>query len=483
MGDQSRSERRFFPHWVKAVVSVGISFLLAACLGGGGGSGAAVNPGVGAASPTASATPAPSNLTDVGVQGKTYYVATSGNDNNDGLSLATPFATIEKAVATVQPGDTIEIRGGTYKPTVDNGFFIRTAGTAQARIKMEAYNNEPVVLDAGGKDFVIYVTDAAPYWIFNHLELSGGNVYSLKIDASNIRLLNSNVHGAADDLIKLVQTSDDAVIYGNEIHNNNAAPGANAQGVDIVGADRVWIAHNYVHDIPSIGLYAKGNSRNILMEDNHLENIYYRGLMLGQSTDSWLLTDGPYETYDGIIRNNTVVGTGQACLATSSSYDVKIYNNSCYDVARDGHGAIYVSNESTIGQAGTNVSVENNIVFVSGNSNRPVVKIGPGAMTDYTTLHIDRNLYWSPTGAAGVTFLFEDRGLFGVPIDQWRQATGMDATSIVADPKFADLKALTLLPGSPAINAGIDLGSGVTDDYNNAPRPQSGQIDIGAYEY
>jgi hypothetical protein len=43
----------------------------------------------------------------------TYYVATGGLDTNDG-SLASPFATLEKAIALALPGDTIYVRGGTY---------------------------------------------------------------------------------------------------------------------------------------------------------------------------------------------------------------------------------------------------------------------------------------------------------------------------------------------------------------------------------
>ena len=43
-----------------------------------------------------------------------YYVATDGNDNNPG-TLDKPFASVAKAQDTAANGDTVYIRGGTYK--------------------------------------------------------------------------------------------------------------------------------------------------------------------------------------------------------------------------------------------------------------------------------------------------------------------------------------------------------------------------------
>src|SRR5215510_3687893 len=43
----------------------------------------------------------------------TYYVATTGTDGNPGTSTQ-PWATLQHAVQTIAPGDTIIVRAGTY---------------------------------------------------------------------------------------------------------------------------------------------------------------------------------------------------------------------------------------------------------------------------------------------------------------------------------------------------------------------------------
>src|SRR5690606_39096740 len=43
-----------------------------------------------------------------------YFVSPDGNDGNAGTSASRPWKTIAKANATLQPGDTVYLRGGTY---------------------------------------------------------------------------------------------------------------------------------------------------------------------------------------------------------------------------------------------------------------------------------------------------------------------------------------------------------------------------------
>ena len=80
-----------------------------------------------------------------------YYVATTGSDSNPG-TLAAPFATLQKAADTVVAGDTVWIRGGTYKITTPKssgaGIQLSKSGTSDTnRIKYWAYPGETPLFD------------------------------------------------------------------------------------------------------------------------------------------------------------------------------------------------------------------------------------------------------------------------------------------------------------------------------------------------
>jgi hypothetical protein len=80
-----------------------------------------------------------------------YYVATTGSDSNAG-TMAAPFATLQKGASTAAAGDTVWIRGGTYKittpATTGAGINFTKSGTSDtARIKYWAYPGELPVFD------------------------------------------------------------------------------------------------------------------------------------------------------------------------------------------------------------------------------------------------------------------------------------------------------------------------------------------------
>ena len=75
------------------------------------------------------------------VMAKTYYVATNGNNNNAG-TIDKPFQTIQQAAKIAQSGDTVAIRGGVYRESVNPA----NSGTADAPITFKPYQNEKVTI-------------------------------------------------------------------------------------------------------------------------------------------------------------------------------------------------------------------------------------------------------------------------------------------------------------------------------------------------
>jgi len=78
----------------------------------------------------------------VAADGTTYYVATTGDDSNDG-SLASPWLTIQHAVDTAAEGDTIIVGDGTYNESI-------TVTTAGLTLRSENGMGSTIIENAGG---------------------------------------------------------------------------------------------------------------------------------------------------------------------------------------------------------------------------------------------------------------------------------------------------------------------------------------------
>lgn len=438
-------------------------------------------------------------------QGTTYFVSTSGSNGNDGLTIGTPFRNVQYAMNLVNPGDTIEVRAGTYTETL----MASRPGSSIARITLRGYNGEmPVIRRTGvGPTLWFYHslcdeevigtgtgnTDCqAMYWTVSGLEIQGsatggGDGNAIKIDTPKVRIQGNKICCTTADMVKIVRTANDVEILDNEVWQNAAitTPTINAQGVDAVGSDRLRVAGNYLHDIPDIGMYCKGNCRNAVFENNRFERIGTTAMMMGQSTDADRMVDGPYEIYDSVMRNNVVAGAGWACFAISSAYNVKALNNSCFNTGQTTHGSVLLSNEAEVSQGSVNIEIANNIIY--GSTARPIITYINGAMDDTYTLDIHDNIYWTSDS----TPRFSPNSDTGaqISLSAWVTAyadlSGKTDNSRAIAPNFERLTgpmSLSLAPGSPAINTGVSHAS-VARDYRWVTRPQGPRMDVGAFEF
>ncbi|WP_327329695.1 sigma-70 family RNA polymerase sigma factor [Streptomyces sp. NBC_01208] len=129
----------------------------------------AAEPAAASASPTARAELRAD--TAIGVTGADIYLAPDGSDDGDG-SRARPYATLGKAASVVRPGQTIALRGGTYRPTEETS--LTTDGTADRRITLSNYRGERPVIDASGVPAASWaVTQEADHWTVQGLEIRG----------------------------------------------------------------------------------------------------------------------------------------------------------------------------------------------------------------------------------------------------------------------------------------------------------------------
>ena len=100
---------------------------------------------------------------------------------------------------------------------------------------------------------------------------------------------------------------------------------------------------------------------------------------------------------------------------------------------------------------------------------------------------MDYNLYYDTGGATGALLNWQGKSLTG--FSAYKTASGQEAHSQFADPLYANITTapynFDLASGSPAINAGTNLGVNTVGvlDYAGNPRVNAnGQVNVGAYE-
>ena len=144
---------------------------------------------------------------------RTFYVAGTGRDSNNGMSLAAAKRTIQAAVDLTQAGDRILVANGTYGYTQ----FYGKTGTTSAWITLEAYPGAFPIID---------VSNAVTSY-----------------DSSR---LNNGID---------IQLSNFVGIYGLEVRGNQRSLDTNPSGIAIFRQSKniaVWSCH--VHDFPGGGI-------------------------------------------------------------------------------------------------------------------------------------------------------------------------------------------------------------------------------------
>src|SRR5262245_30735812 len=157
-----------------------------------------------------------------------YYVSPSGSDSNPG-TLASPFATIPKAVSVVVAGDTIFVRGGTH--SYSSTILIAKSGTAAAPIRLWAYQNEQPLLDFstqpyGSSNRGVLINTNGNYWDFKGLEIAHAGDNGVKVEGSHLRFEQCVFHHNGDSGMQIG--------FGHDTDN----PGANlAAFIEVINCD------------------------------------------------------------------------------------------------------------------------------------------------------------------------------------------------------------------------------------------------------
>jgi hypothetical protein len=447
----------------------------------------------------------------------TYYVdATTGSDNNSGLSPLCAWKSIEKVNHIhLVPGDTVLFRRG----DVFRGNLRAKSGSEAARIVYSAYGNgkKPVFYGSIERNTSTDWTKVAKnVWQTSGLDADIGNIifdheaaFGIKVpfverlnklgefwydkQGKNL-LLYSAVNpstfyydielAVTRDIIKEINTS--YVTYENLDLRYGGAHGIGGDGThDIIirSVDISYMGGGYLFGFDTTR-YGNGVEFYNSAENNVVEQCTFSQIYDAAMTSQG---DKPHHTVRRLYFINNIVSKceqsfelwirGEGSVMTDIYFDNNTCMNAGYGITHaqrpDVNGAHLLFWGFGNGTVVKNIFIRNNIFY-----NARDWSIFWNTPADIIAMSIDSNCWFMTEGP--IAKLGDDKIDF---VNQWNEyvkKTGQDKHSIAKDPLLQGADCM-LAPASPCIDAGLTLDR-VNTDFTGSLRKRN-YYDIGAYEY
>ena len=306
----------------------------------------------------------------------------------------------------------------------------------------------------------ISATKTSKYLFFHVAGILG----LIENDFDTIIIEDCILHDSTNDTVKVKPNCNNITIRYNEIYNSGRAftgyanfdtGERNSEGIDNVNGDNMTVQNNYIHDICSTAIYAKGGAMDALIENNYIERAYAAGVMVGFDTspEYFDLTVNPqyYENIRGVVRNNLIVDVGWEGIGLYAAKDAQVYNNTIINAVTYGrgryHSPIYfgVATQDWGNPTGcppsVNPSIHHNIVIQPSTYNNRMIDIryatgvysfGLSALSGLPTMH--NNCYY----VAGKSAAFSDNRpgslLNNAGLNAWKTHINGESGTIEVNP-------------------------------------------------
>ena len=290
------------------------------------------------------------------------YTTAPGSDANDGLSPATPMATIAALLQTytLGAGDTILVDNGTYNIA---GNIVLTAVNSGLTIKGFTGSGGSTVINRGNGAAGSYVFNiqGATNVTLENLSITGADIgiYAANgAGSTGLTITNNQVYSNYDDEIYLGTGNSGATISGNQVYGQTAQSSADA-GI-LVNGDSLTISNNVSHDNFWAGIYVEGSSSGTVSGNTAYDNTY--GIEANNVSVTGNITYS--NSTDGIL------GTGTTSVTFNTSYNNTYgFTGNHAGIEMDSGSAsdnVVYGNSRGIEVFGTNVALSNNLIY--GNS-------------------------------------------------------------------------------------------------------------------
>jgi hypothetical protein len=389
---------------------------------------------------------------------KSFYVdGTSGSDSYPG-SLAQPFRTIDKAVETAIPGDTILVQPGFYSPIIFSSAYkvygapgnLMTIKTTSRRASfvnsVDTANANYVQIEGFYVNGTISASTKGCRIIDNYITQARSTGISVGGDSNLVA--NNTIYKPQKGFVVF---GNDNTVEFNEVDGLYChEPGVDSDYSRFFGSGHV-IKRNYLH-MDSFSEICPGAHVDCFQTfDNNgefVKNITFDGNICYNFHQGFMGAADHYFNSSGLLFRNNIFAYGGHGIMEHDINNVTILNNLFANLNGQ---SVYLRDESF------NNTVKNNIFY----------NTTTGYGGDYDGMHVNGG---------------SDRGgnnLF-YPLSSLRSGDIQGKDPMFADPAGNNFHPL---PGSPLIDAGLAFEDSGSFDLDGRRRFLGASMDIGPYEY
>ncbi|HYQ56369.1 MAG TPA: right-handed parallel beta-helix repeat-containing protein, partial [Draconibacterium sp.] len=324
-------------------------------------------------------------LVNVNAQSKTYFLSPDGNDSNSGLSINTPWQTLEKINQfTFQPGDILLLKSG---ETWHGQMFPKGEGEVGNPIVISSYGGDkkPIIDIDDAEGAAIRLVNQS-WWEIRNIEVTSGDKPKLGIGRQGIVALYEGDNAGIEHIV-----IEDCFIHDvwGQMGPNTKYNGYNSAAIyvgTILGSgesaqnsyyDDILIQNNRIERVDKCGIVVYYGRNDVLVKKNFLENlggdaIFVNGPNQGMieyniakrsclrsgdmdlegGEDFWPHTAAIWiqNTEGTIMQYNEVYHTGrQPRNGDGFAYDFDFDANNCilqYNYSQNNHGFLLIMNNT-----------------------------------------------------------------------------------------------------------------------------------------
>jgi len=395
------------------------------------------------------------------------WTTAAGNDANDGLTPATPKATIAALLATYDlgPGDVVRVDAGTYNISSNIVVVNNDAGVTIMGYNDAAFPTRNATINRGNTSSGSFVFDLqnADSVTLDHMRITAGftgiNLGS-SADSDDVVVSNCEIFGHGLFGIDVQSTNDRFTLTSNSVHDNNPT-NSSAAGIRLVAANGSVVNNTFFKNQTGVLSTASGAS--------------FTGNISFNSGTGFNISSSAATIVDNNIASGNTTGMNVTGFVTLTNN--QIYSNTSIGLLQSTNT---VGSNNTIFDNATGVLVngvttfQNNRVF--RNSSKGINTLGNSIIvgnTIYsnaigiqgTSLNVIRNNLIYANDTAGVAFSGGSGGLF--ELNTVYQLNGSALTLANSVSNIIVRNNILAAANAPIENVAADSQVGYVGDYND----------------